>query len=71
MRKFKLSEYKSVTDFTQFEMLSKRNLIMAKCYDCCAYSQKEVRLCSCKTCPLYVAKENYLKRYKKVEENLN
>lgn len=33
--------------------LSRKKAIREKCIDCCGGQTKEVRLCTCTTCPLY------------------
>lgn len=32
---------------------SRKAAIRSQCLDCCAYSEKEVQICSDKECPLY------------------
>ena len=58
---FKLKDYKNVRDFTG-EILTPKTAILAKCYDCCCYERKEVKICGVTTCPLYNLKEKWLKK---------
>ncbi len=57
---FKLKDYKDLTDFTEIELTPKQ-AILAKCYDCCCYDRKEVKLCACKHCPLMKLKNKWLR----------
>jgi hypothetical protein len=34
--------------------LTRRDAIRAKCLDCCCGDKKEVRLCPCTDCPLWI-----------------
>lgn len=55
---FKLKDFKDYTDFSNIELTPKQ-AIMAKCYDCCCYDRKEVKLCNCTHCPLYPFKKRW------------
>jgi len=61
---FKLKEYNDRTDFTQFDDLTPKQAIMAKCYDCCCYDRKEVKYCDVKDCPLYPFKKRWFNHEK-------
>ena len=41
---------------------SRVKAIKAMCYQCSGYSFREARLCTCRTCPLYILKVNLTKR---------
>lgn len=58
---FKLRDYKDLTDFTEIELTPKM-AILAKCYDCCCYDRKEVKLCTIKHCPLMKLKDKWLNK---------
>lgn len=58
---FKLKDYTDITDFSKIR-LTQKEAILAKCYDCCCYERKEVKLCKIKTCPLHQYKEKYLNK---------
>ena len=59
-KNFTLRDYTNRTDFTEIELTPKKAM-MAKCYDCCCYDRKEVKLCNIKHCPLYKYKNRYFK----------
>lgn len=58
---FKLRDYTDRTDFSEIK-LTQKQAILAKCYDCCCYDRKEVKLCEIKYCPLWQYKEKYLNK---------
>ena len=58
---FKLKDYKDRVDFTN-EDLNFKTAILAKCWDCCCYDRKEVKLCDIKYCSLYKFKEKWLNK---------
>ena len=60
-KKFKLYNYNDVIiDFSEFKM-TQRDIILAKCHECCCYDSREVKLCPSKSCPLWLYKEKHYK----------
>lgn len=59
-RRFMLSEYKDyVPDFSVFVPLRASEAIKAKCKECCGYSTHEARLCTSKSCPLWLLRKRF------------
>lgn len=60
---FKLKNYDRSIDFSDID-LSFKEAILAKCWDCCCYDRKEVKLCNIKHCPLYKFKQKWINKNK-------
>ena len=62
-KKFNLSDYNELVDLSDYKM-SIRQIIMAKCKECCGFSSHEAVLCKAKDCALYRPYQFYVKNSK-------
>ena len=54
----KISEYKSIQDFSNID-LTPKNAIMLNCVSCCCYEPSEAKRCTDKHCPLWRISRKY------------
>lgn len=43
-------------------MIGRAQAVRLKCLDCCGFVNKEVKMCTCKNCPLYPYRMGYPER---------
>ena len=59
-KKFNLRDYNELVDLSDYKM-SIRQIIMAKCKECCGFSSKEAILCNAKDCALHKLYQRYVR----------
>lgn len=50
--KFNFKEYNKLVDFRQYDALTPKQAIKAKCLECCCFSRSEANSCTIYDCPL-------------------